>query len=416
MNKKTSLGQITECQICSYKNLRAILSLGHQPRVHGHLTEKALKEPETRYPLNLCYCPKCGLIQLDYTVDPKIVFYPEYPYHSGTTNLLVRNFRSLTDVTAQKYNLTPKDLAIDIGSNDGTLLQGFREKGIKVLGIEPTNVAKTAIRNGVPTLQEFFNAKTVEKIISKYGNAKVITATNVFAHINNLSEFLRGIKTLLTNDGIFISESQYAMDIIQKLEIDTIYDEHLRYYALKPLQKLFSLTGFSLVDAERISAAGGSIRVYAAKGKKPASQRVAELISAEKKVGIYNLQILKQFSKKVMKVKHDLLVLLINCKKRGGRIVGLGAPGRSNTLLGFTNIDRHILDYLCERSDSPKIGLFSPGTHLPIVDERRLIDEQPEYALVLSWHIGEELMKKIRQLGYKGKFIMPLPKPKIYGK
>lgn len=412
-NKRPNIGPITKCQICSAKNLKTILSLGHQARVHGHLTSKTNNEPETKYPLDLNYCPKCHLIQLGYAIDPKVVFFPDYPYHTGTTNMLVKNFRSLAEMAVKKYGLTSKDLVVDIGSNDGTLLKGFRENGVRVLGVEPTNVAKTAIRAGIPTMQKFFGANTAKKIASKYGQAKVITAANVFAHINHLSDFMHGIKTLLSDDGVFISESQYIMDIIKKLEVDTIYDEHLRYYTLKPMQKLFSLAGFSLVDAERITAAGGSIRVYAMKGKIPASPRVNKIISQEKRAGAYNFKTLQKFGRETIQAKYGLLELLIKCKKEGGRIAGLGAPGRSNTLLGFAKIDHHILDYLCERNTSPKIGLFSPGTHLPIVDEKRLIEEQPEYALVLSWHIGEELMKKTRLAGYKGKFIMPLPSPRI---
>ncbi len=412
-NKKPNIGPITECQICSARNLKTILSLGHQARVHGHLTPKTNNEPETKYPLDLNYCPKCHLIQLGYAIDPKVVFFPDYPYHSGTTNMLVKNFRSLAEMTVKKYDLNSKDLVIDIGSNDGTLLQGFKEKGVRVLGIEPTNVAKFARRAGIPTIQEFFSEKVAKKIARRYGRAKIIAAANVFAHINHLRDFMRGVSALLEKDGVFITESQYITDIIKKLEVDTIYDEHLRYYTLKPMQKLFSLSGFSLVDAERISAAGGSIRVYAMKGEKQASSRVNKIIAQEKRAGVYNFKTLQKFGQKTVQAKYGLLELLIKCKKEGARIAGLGAPGRSNTLLGFNKIDHHILDYLCEKNTSPKIGLFAPGTHLPIVDEKKLIEEQPEYALVLSWHIGKELMKKTRLAGYKGKFIMPLPKPRI---
>jgi len=413
MPQEAVVGHISRCQVCSSENLELVLAFGHQARVHGHLTKEMLHQPETKYPLNLYRCADCYLVQIDYAVDPKIVFSPEYPYHSGTTDMLVRNFRSLADEVVKKYGLTEKDLVVDIGSNDGTLLQGFKAKGVKVLGVEPTDNAKKANSEGIPTIQEFFTVKAAGDITTKHGRAKVVTAANVFAHINNLFEFLQGVQALLTDDGVFVSESQYLMDIIDKLEFDTIYDEHLRYYSLKPMQKLFSLVGFSLVDAERISAAGGSIRAYAMKGERPLSDRAKELIAAEEAAGIYKKETLKNFADRAIKAKHDLLKLLIDCKQKGARIASVGAPGRSNTLLGFTNIDQHLLDYLCERNTSPKIGLFSPGTHLPIVDEKKLMEEQPEYALVLSWHIGEELMRKIRQLGYKGKFIMPLPTPGI---
>ncbi len=411
--KSQHTGHVRQCQICSHKNLDLVLPLGHQLPVSSYLTEEQLYEAEMTYPLNLCRCSKCGLLQLDYIIDPNIAFPFKYPYRSGLTNMLVRNFRELANLIIPKYNLRPGDLVLDIGSNDGTLLQGFKEKGMRVVGIEPTDAADVANKNDIPTIQNFIDKKTVEKINKKYGGAKIITATNVFAHINNVPELMRNIKNLMADDGIFISESQYLMAIVEKLEFDTIYHDHLRYYSLKPLEYLFSSFGCSLVDAERISAAGGSIRVFAMKGKRKQSMRVKELIKQEEKMGIYDAKFWKEFKKQVMAVKNDLLTLLLQCKKGGGKIVGLTSSARSNTLLGFTGINNQLLDFIGEKKGSPKIGLFTPGTHIPIADEEKIIKDQPEYVLVLSWHIGEELMKIIRKLGYKGKFIMPLPKPKI---
>lgn len=407
------IGTVTVCQLCGSEPLVPILSLGHLPPVHAHLTKARLHAPETTYPLNLCKCGSCGLIQIDYAVDPRELFAPEYPYHSGMTNMLINNFRALAETLSQTYELAPGTLVVDIGSNDGTLLKPFKEKGLKVLGVEPTDNAKVAEQNGIPTVQAFFTEDVAKDIVATHGNAKIVTATNVFAHINNHFEFLEGVKTILGEDGIFVSESQYLLDIVEKLELDTIYHEHLRYYSLKPLLALLEKAGFTLIDAERITAAGGSIRAYAAVGKKPQSPRVQELIAAEEAAGLYDDAKLKAFADRTIKAKHDLQALLLACKKDGSRIVGLGAAGRSNTLLGFTRIDDTILEYLCERTGSPKIGLYSPGSHILIVDEEQLLREQPEYACVLSWHIGEELMKKMRDLGYKGKFIMPLPEPRI---
>lgn len=409
------IGHLTACQLCDQEPLSPILSFGHLPPVHAHLTEQRLHESENTYPLNLCKCSACGLLQIDYAVDPKILFAPEYPYHSGMTNMLINNFRALAETVTQTYALAPDSLVIDLGSNDGTLLKPFKEKGMRVLGVEPTDNARVAEQNGIPTLQAFFDTRIANEIVAQYGKAKVVTATNVFAHINNHFEFLAGVKTLLDADGVFVSESQYLMDIVEKLELDTIYHEHLRYYSLKPLITLLEKAGLSLIDAERITAAGGSIRVYAQVGKKPRSARVHALIEAEERAGISDDGVLKQFAGRCIDAKHAIQALLLACKKDGARIAGLGAAGRSNTLLGFTKLDNTILDYLCERMGSPKIGLYSPGSHILIVDEERLLREQPEYAFVLSWHIGDELMKKMRDFGYKGKFIMPLPEPRIIG-
>lgn len=413
MKSQLFVGPVTKCQICSHQNLALILPLGHQLPVSSYLTKKQLQEPEITYPLNLCRCLKCGLLQLDYIIDPNIAFPFKYPYRSGLTNMLIRNFRELANLVILKYNLRLGDLVIDIGSNDGTLLQGFKEKGMRVVGIEPTDAADVANKNGIPTVQEFINKKTVAQIVKKYGQARLITATNVFAHINNVPELMRNIKNLMREDGVFVSESQYLMAIVEKLEFDTIYHDHLRYYSLKPLEYLFNSFGCSLVDAERISAAGGSIRVFMMKGKKPQSARVKKLIAEEKKMGIYGPAFWENFQKQVKKAKNNLLTLILECKKGGARIAGLTSSARSNTLLGFTGINNQLLDYIGEKKGSPKIGLFTPGTHIPVVDEEKIVKDQPEYILVSSWHIGEELMKIMRKLGYKGRFLMPLPKPKI---
>ena len=411
MNTK-HIGRITDCQICGHKKLELVLSLGHQPIVQAYLTADKLHESENTYPLNLCRCAHCGLLQLDYIIDPRMVFPLDYPYRTGLTNMLIRNFRELADFTISNYRLNPKDLAVDIGSNDGTLLRGFKEKGMRVLGIEPTNAAKDAVKNGIPTLQTFFDKKAAKAVIKKYGKAKLITATNVFAHINNAPELAKNVCSLLDKDGIFISESQYFLDTFEKTELDCIYHEHIRFYTLKPLIKLLADAGLTAVDAQRISAAGGSIRVFAKKGKHPQSKNIKELISKEERAGLYNQKKLQDFSRKAVAAKRALVKLVIECAKKG-TVVGLGSPARSNTLLGFTHIDKDVLAYLGEKSGSPKIGMLTPGTHIPVADEKKIFKEQPEYVLVLSWHIGKELMRKVRQLGYKGKFILPLPEPKV---
>lgn len=404
-----------KCQICGNKKLELVLDLGHQPIVQAYLTKEQLHQAETTYPLHFCHCSGCGLLQLDSIVDPELVFPKNYPYRTGLTNMLVRNFRELANSLGKKYNLSKKDLIIDIGSNDGTLLQGFKEKGMRVLGVEPTDAAKTANKNGIPTIQEYFSKKTVQKILKKYGKAKIVTATNVFAHIPDPVGLTKNIKSLLAPDGVFVSESQYLMDIVEKFEFDTIYHEHLRFYSLKPLIKLFALVGMSMADAERISAAGGSIRVYAVNGKTLMSERARKLIREEERAGLYSGKKWKEFAAKAINAKNKLLLLLLGLKQKNAKIVGVTSSARSNTLLGFTKIDSQILDYSVEKAGSPKIGLFTPGTHIPVFEESKLFKEQPDYALVLSWHIGEELMKILRKNGYKEKFIMPLPKAKIYG-
>lgn len=404
---------VFQCQICASHDLVPVLSLGHQPVVQAYLTNKMLHEPEVRYPLNVVFCGTCGLTQLDYIVSPEVVFPPNYPYRTGLTNMLIRNFRALADTLENQGYVIPKSLIVDIGSNDGTLLQGFKEKGMRVVGVEPTGAADVAKMSGITTIKSFFNKETVATILKKYGPAKIITATNVFAHINNPLAVARNIKMLLRKDGVFVSESQYLADIFEKVEFDTIYHEHLRFYGLRPLQYLFGKAGMSIVDAERISAAGGSIRVYAMKGSHEMSKRAQELLDIENKIGLYDIVAHRRFAERVLFAKHTLLALLLKIKKQGQRIVGLGSPARANTLLGFMNITPDLVEYACEKKGSPKIGLFTPGTHIPVVDEENILKDQPNYVLVLSWHIGSELIKQLKNSGYKGKFIVPLPVPRV---
>ncbi len=415
MKKKINkdLGDVNKCQICKSADLKLILSLGHHPVPQEYLTSKMLHAEEVTYPLNVVFCDKCKLVQLDYVIDPKIVFPPHYPYRTGLTKMLINNFQSLSDNLSTLGYLKPKSLVVDIGSNDGTLLKPFKEKGMKVVGVEPTGAAKVANKNGIPTIQDFLSKKVVASIIKKYGHADVVTATNVFAHINDTSSLVKNIKSLMSKDSVFVSESQYLLDIIEKVEFDTIYHEHLRFYSLKPIKIMLEKEGLSVVDAERISAAGGSIRVYAKKGKHPISERALSIIKEEEKAGLYDFASYQNFAKRIYDAKYTLVSLLLNLKKNGSRIVGMTSSCRSNTLLSFMKITDDILDYTGEKSGSPKIGMYTPGTHIPVVDEERIIKEQPEYLLMLSWHIGKDLIEVMRKKGYKGKFILPLPVPTI---
>ena len=411
--KKNSYGRVRTCQICNNKELVEILNLGHHPIVQSYLTEAQLHEKEDTYPLCLVRCEKCELLQLDYIVDPKLVFPPDYPYRTGLTNMLIRNFESLAENMKATGQYVDGDLVVDIGSNDGTLLESFKKRGCTVVGVEPTRAARVANKNKIKTYEEFFDMKSAQKVVKKHGKAKVVTATNVFAHIVDTPRLIRAVKAMLAKDGVFVSESQYLADIVEKLEFDTVYHEHLRFYALRPLIRLAKDAGMSVVDAERISAAGGSIRVFMKIGEQKASPRVKELLKEEELLGLYSTKALREFGTKVIMAKNDLLTLLLGLKKTGATIAGISSATRANTLLGFTKINTHLVSYAGEKQGSPKIGLYTPGTHIPVYDEKKIFDEQPEYALVLSWHIGEELMKIYRKLGYKGKFIMPLPKPRI---
>jgi len=401
-----------ECFICQSNDLAKFLSLGHQPPSDAFLKKEDLEKPETAYPLDVFFCRNCHLVQLGYTVDPEALF-RDYAYTTGTNNSLKVNFKNLVDKIVARWRLTAADLAVDIGANDGTLLENYLPHQVRVLGIDPSSAAKLALQKNIPTVIDFFSEETAIKAREEYGPAKIITATNVFAHVDKLHSFLRGVFHLLADDGVFITESHYLLDLITKTQYDSIYHEHLRYYSLKPLLLLFAQLGMEIIDAERISTHGGSIRVYAAKkGKWPIAEAVAELIAAEAENGLDSEETFVKFARQVISNKFELLKTISDLKKEGKSIVGIGAPAKGNTLLNYCNLDSSLIDYLAEKSEI-KISLFAPGTHIPVVAEERLFREQPDYGLLLSWNIADELVPKLRAGGYKGKFIVPNPVVKI---
>lgn len=412
--KDASSGKINYCQVCSSKKLQKVIRMGSTGLCDSLLTKKQLNK-EKSYPLNLFRCTNCQLLQLDYAVNNKEVFHLNYPYKSGITKPLTKLLHSTSKYLRDNFKFSKKPLAVDVGSNDGTLLQGFKKRKFKVLGIEPTNIAKLANKNGIKTVQTFFDVKSAKKISKKYQKAEVITGTNIFAHINKLNSFMEGVKVLLDKkNGLFVTESHYAVNIIEELQYDSIYHEHLRFYLLKPLDVLMNMYGFKIIDAVRIPNYGGSIRVVASLNSKiKPNKNVKKIFNLEKSKGFYSSKKYKKFSNDIVKNKKKLINLLSDIKKKNKRIVGIGCPGRCITLLAYCNINNKLLDYIAEQSSSLKLNLYTPNTHLKVLDEKYFFENQPDYALILSWHYGKSVMKNLRKKGYKGKFIMPLPYPKV---
>jgi hypothetical protein len=282
-----------------------------------------------------------------------------------------------------------------------------------VLGITPEDIGKLAIEAGIPTIFDYFNDKSVLKVKKKYGKAKLITATNVFAHMEHIHDVTKNVISLLEDDGVFISESHYLLPLIKDVQYDTIYHEHQRYYSLHSLKNLFKMHGLEIFHAKEIPSHGGSIRVYAArKGTHPIQKSVLKLLQKEKPV-VTNIKSFKKFKEKVILSKVNLYKLLSKIKKRGETIYGISAPSRGTTLINYLGLDEGIINSIVEIKGSYKIGLYVPGTLIPVLNEDKLYKDQPDYAFLLSWHIADELITKIRQKGFKGKFIKPLPNPQI---
>ena len=403
---------IVKCGICSGEKLTNFLNLGNHPPPLNFITKEKVMENDETFPLEVFFCHSCGLVQLGEAVDPKIMF-KEYLYTSGVSTAFRNHLELFVKKLVDRFSPDEEDLVIDIASNDGTLLQFFKNSGLRVLGIEPSNIANIAKENGIQTVNDFFNETVAKQILETSGQAKIITITNAFAHIKDLDSVMKGVKALLKEDGIFVSESQYLVDIIEKLEYDTIYHEHLRYYCLKPLIQLFEKYNMEVFDCERISSHGGSIRVYAAlKEKFTKSENVQKILEYEERLKLSSIETYQEFARKIYDNKTKLVSLLSKIKADGHKIVGISAPARSNTILNFCNINTENLEYIAEKSVL-KIGKFTPGSHIPVVGDKQLVSDQPDFALLLSWHLSDSIIPKIRNDGFKGKIIIPLPEPKI---
>jgi C-methyltransferase-like protein/methyltransferase family protein/putative zinc binding protein len=407
-------GPIDRCQICNSRRLESVLFLGFLPPVNTMrpLGERADSEPW--HPAEMLVCRDCHLAQLGYVVDPNVLFPPGYPYTSGSTRVLRENFAELEREASALLPIERGDLVVDIGSNDGTLLSNFKDAGYSVLGIEPTLTSEIAQARGIDTIRAFFARDVAAQAVAARGSARIVTAANVFAHIPDVHSVVDGIADLLDDDGVFISESHYLLDLVQTLQYDTIYHEHLRYYSLTSLKALLEGHGFRIVHAKRIPTHGGSIRVYATRGSElPVLDTVGSVLSEEAGAGLTDESWIGDFRRRVVRSKLDLYALLAPLKSQGARIYGIGAPSRASTLVNYVGLEDAIVDCVLEIAGSKKIDKYLPGTAIPVLDEAKLYEDQPEFALLLSWHISTELKENLRKNGFRGRFIVPLPQPTV---
>jgi hypothetical protein len=395
------------CQVCGHAPLDDVLSLGYMPPVNQMVAIGAVPRQQPWFPTNLLHCRNCDLVQLGLAVDPAIIFPPEYPYTSGTTKLLRDNFADLQRETASMLGLGPDDLVVDIGSNDGTLLSNFKNGGHRVLGIEPTDVGDIANSRGISTLKRYFGPEVAREVKREHGAASVVTAANCFAHIEDVHSIVDGIVEMLKDDGAFISESHYLIGLIDTLQYDTVYHEHLRYYSVASLKHLLEMHDLEIFHARPIPSHGGSIRVYAARrGAHTVQDSVRRMLSAEPRG--------EAMSKRLASFRRDVVLSkLRELKEKGQRIAGISAPSRASTLVNYVGLDEGIIDYVCEIPGSLKIGKCMPGTQIPVVDEAKLFEDQPACAVIFSWHIADELAPKLRAKGFRGRLITPLPEPRF---
>ncbi len=404
---------MSSCHVCRRNKLHKFLSLGPIPLANSYLTEAQLNESEPYYSLDVYFCESCGLVQLVDIVPPEVLF-SDYAYMTGTSRTMKEHFASLAESLIKKFNPPPGSLVVDIGSNDGTLLENFPQYGLNTLGIEPaTNIATLAAGRGIETWNDFFNERVAQEVCARRGQASLVLGTNVFAHVADLEGLLRGVNHLLASDGVFVIEVPYLVDMLERLEFDTIYHEHLRYFAVRPLVTLFSRFGMGITNIERVSVHGGSLRVQVQKSADSSSPSVVELIELEQKAKLDSLETYQKFAEAVSEVKEELLRLLKHLKAQGVRIAGYGAPAKGNTLLNYCKIGTDILEYIIDTTPF-KQGHYTPGMHVPIFPESHFHEFPPDYALLLAWNYADEILQKedeYRQAG--GKFIVPIPKPQI---
>lgn len=403
------------CRVCHGNSFQKYLDLGFTPLADAFLRAQALREPETTYPLEVHLCLTCGLSQLGYVVPPAVLYQHDYPYESSTTNAGRKHFAGLASSAVDRLGLTDKSLAIDVGSNVGVLLDGFRARGCRVLGVEPApNIALMAVGRGIDTLNEFFGPHIASRIIESHGHASVITATNVFAHVDDLDGFMEAVDTLLDDKGALIIEAPHFLKLLTNLEYDTIYHEHLSYIAVKPLQHLFKRFGYEVFDVEEVGIHGGSLRVFVGRiGRHAMTPAPAALIAREQHEGCFDINRLHTFAKAVAEHRRALVDLLRDLKAQDKTIAGVSAPAKGMTLLNYCHIGTDVLDFVTEKSRL-KIGRYTPGMHIPVMADTELMVKQPDYALLLAWNFASEIMANLKEYSDRGgKFIIPIPSPRI---
>ena len=402
------------CRACGESGLRLVLSLGRTPLANGLLHRDALSDPEPRYPLDVAFCPACTLLQITETVPPEDLF-RDYVYFSSVSTTALENAAAIVRRLSTVRHLDEASLAVEIASNDGYLLQFYRDLGIRVLGIEPArNIAAVAEARGIPTVSEFFGLELARQLAASQ-RADVIHANNVLAHVPDLNGVVDGIRVLLREGGLAVLEVPYVKDLIDRVEFDTIYHEHLCYFSLTTIERLFARHGLLVADVERLAIHGGSLRVFVEHddGVSAASPAVRALLEEEREWGVDRFEFYAGFAARVNALKHSLVECLQDRKRRGERIAAYGASAKGSTLLNCFGIGGDILDFVVDRS-TVKQGLFTPGTHLPIRPPEALLEAMPGSVLLLTWNFADEILEQ--QAEYRrrgGKFIIPVPQPQV---
>jgi hypothetical protein len=416
LNKRTLLyHKRSTCRGCGSDKLNLFLRLGPTPLANSFLKSPDEFGSEKKYPLDVYFCRTCSLVQLLDVIDPEILF-RNYIYVTGTSDTIAEHNRKYADTVARFQNLKADDLVVEVASNDGSLLQCFKSDGVRTLGVEPAkNIAEIARNNGIETVNEFFDSKAADTLRKKHGPAKVIIGNNVLAHVDDTRDFLNGCKSALDNAGIAVFEVPYLAELLKRLEYDTIYHEHLCYFSVTSIVGLCDKVGLSVIRVDEVPIHGGSLRIYAG-GKEHFSQHhedVMARIRSEQQAGLGTLARYERFAENVENNRRQLLNLLKTLQADGKTLAAYGAPAKGNTLLNYCGIGTDIIPYTVDKNPL-KVGKYTPGMHIPVLEVSALLERQPDYLLVLAWNFADEIMRQqevYQQRG--GRFIIPIPKPEV---
>jgi SAM-dependent methyltransferase len=405
------------CRFCGNPLKHTFVELGVSPLANSYLTEEQLQQMEPFYPLHAYVCDACYLVQLNEFESPDQIF-SDYAYFSSYSESWLNHAKEYTNLMVERFGFDANSLVVEIASNDGYLLQYFKEKGIPVLGVEPAkNVAKVAQDAGIPSITKFFGVQTASELFTEGKSADLMLGNNVLAHVPDLNDFVKGFKVLLKPQGVITMEFPHLMRLIEENQFDTIYHEHFSYFSLITVKKVFAKHDLTIFDVHELPTHGGSLRIYACHAEdtsKPVSERISDLLNREIDVGFTDLELYQSVGKRVKETKRNILDFMIKAKRQGKSLVGYGAPAKGNTLFNYCGIRTDFIDYTVDRSPH-KQGHFLPGTRIPIYHPDKIKETKPDYLIILPWNLKDEIMEQMAHIrDWGGQFVTLIPDVKIY--